>query len=290
MDSKNKRNPDFIKPIRNSIFLITVFLLLTAIELTAGVLVAPTSLILSDKKRTGRLTVQNPSDKPNEVTIAFSFGLPESDSLGNVRIILQDSAVTDPQSSLGWIQAFPRKMVLQPNSSQIVRFVARPPNDLPDGEYWCRVVVKSQSGETSIPVPSDDDKITTKLNMIMQTAIICKYRTGNLISKLEVTGTDIDLMDTTVNVRVSMTNRGNVSYVGVLTARLLDADNREIFKRSTDLAVYRDLTRKMELPITGREFTEPYHVEISISNEGRSDIPPEDMVVGNSIEFTTLVE
>lgn len=290
MDSKSKRNRSFIKRIKRDIFLAAVFIFLTAIELTAGVLVAPTSIILSDKKRTGRLTVQNPSDKPKEVTISFSFGLPESDSLGNVQIRLQDTSVTDPQSSLGWIKAFPRKMVLQPNSSQIIRFVARPPKDLPDGEYWCRVVVKSQSGETSIPVPSDNDKITTKLNMIMQTAIICKYRTGNLISKLDVTETDINLMDTTVNVRVSMANRGNVSYVGVLTARLLDAENKEIFKRSTDLAVYRELTRRMELPITGRDFAQPYHVEIIISNEGRTDIPPEDMVVGNSIEYTTLVE
>ncbi|HSG99206.1 MAG TPA: hypothetical protein VLB27_04095, partial [candidate division Zixibacteria bacterium] len=61
---------------------------LLAAPTMAGVLVAPTVVFLSEKGRTGRMTVQNPSDKPKEVTIHFSFGLPESDSLGNVTVTL----------------------------------------------------------------------------------------------------------------------------------------------------------------------------------------------------------
>ncbi|MFH2035442.1 MAG: hypothetical protein ABIJ45_03485 [Candidatus Zixiibacteriota bacterium] len=267
-----------------------ILFIISTLHLSAGVLVAPTSVILSDVKRTGRLTIQNPSDKPQEVSIGFSFGIPLSDSLGNVSLDLQDSAVTDPNSALGWIKAFPRKMVLPPNSSQVVRFVARPPKNLADGEYWCRVVVKSQAGETSIPVPSDYDKISTKLNMIMQTAIILKYRTGNLVSKLEVVDTKVSLDDTTVNVVLGMANRGNVSYIGLLTARLLDADGKEISNSKIDLAVYRELSRKMELPITNRAAKSPLRVEIEITNEGRTDIDRQDMIIGNSIEFTAMVE
>ena len=70
----------------------TVLFFVSIIELTAGVLVAPTSVILSDRKRTGRLTVQNPSDKPQEITIGFTYGIPLSDSLGNISLDLRDSA------------------------------------------------------------------------------------------------------------------------------------------------------------------------------------------------------
>jgi P pilus assembly chaperone PapD len=259
-------------------------------QLSAGVLVAPTSVILSERKKTGRLTIQNPSDKPKEVTIGFSFGIPVSDSLGNIELNLSDSAVTDDRSALGWIRAFPRKVILEPGASQIIRFVARPPKDLPNGEYWCRVMVKSQAGETSIPVPDDTTKITTKLNMIMQTAIVLKYRTGNLVSKLEVTNSRVHREDSTVFAYISMANRGNVSYIGVLNTRLVDADGKELSRRKIDLAVYRELTRRMELPVTGTDFKSPLKVEVTISNEGRSDVPPEEMVVGNVIDYIAQVE
>lgn len=267
-----------------------IFFLTLVTELTAGVLVAPTSVILSDRKRTGRLTVQNPTDRPKQVQISFSFGVPVSDSAGNIKLNLQDSAVTDERSALDWIKAFPKKMILEPNTSQVVRFLARPPKDLADGEYWARIMVRSQEGETSIPLPTDDDKIMTKLNMIMQTAIVLKYRSGNLISKLEVRETEVFPTDTMVTAYIDMINRGNVSYVGVLSCRLIDADGREISKNDIDLAVYRELKRKVRLPILAGDFARPYKIETSISTEGRKDIAAEDMIAGNRIEFSTIVQ
>jgi P pilus assembly chaperone PapD len=269
---------------------LTFLFFIAVLNSTAGVLVAPTSVILSETKRTGRLTIQNPTDKSKEITIGFAFGLPESDDSGNVKVRLNDTAVSHPRSAVGWIKAFPRKFILEPNATQVVRFLARPPKDLEDGEFWARIMVRSQEGQTSIPVPDDDDKITTKLNMIMQTAIILKYRTGNLISKLDVTDTDISRTDSTVSVLISMANRGNVSYVGVLNCRLLDSDGKEISGNEVDLAVYYNLKRKVELPVTDGIYKKPFKVAITISNEGRADIPEEEMIFGNSIEYTQMVE
>ena len=290
MDSKNHNPRRTRESVWRGMSFAPFLAVLFAVQLSAGVLVAPTSLILSDHKKTGRLTVQNPSDKPKEVSIDFYVGMPVSDSLGNVTILLQDSAITDPRSAADWIKAFPRKVVLAPNASQVVRFVAHPPKDLEDGEYWARVVVRSQEGETSIPAASDNEKITTKLNMIMQTAISLKYRTGNLLSKLEVASAGAAMTDTTVNVLIDMVNRGNVSYIGVLQCRLIDADGKVISRDQIDLAVYRELIRNMKLPVVNGDFKKPFSAEISITNEGRTDIPVEDMVVGNSIVMTEPVQ
>jgi hypothetical protein len=236
------------------------------------------------------MTIQNPTDKPKEVSIFFSFGLPESDSLGNVQVRLQDSGITDTRSAIDWLKAFPRKMVLAPGATQVVRFVARPPKDLPDGEYWARIVVRSQESQTSLPFETGDDKITTKLNMIMQTAIILKYRTGNLVAKLDVVDTQVVSLDSAVDVFVNMESRGNVSYVGVLQGRLLDAKNREISAERINLAVYRSLLRKLHLPLTDGNFQKPFHVEIFITNEGRKDLDPQGMIVGNEILLTMAAE
>jgi P pilus assembly chaperone PapD len=261
----------------------------TITELSAGVLVAPTVVFLSDKSRTGRLNLQNSANTPVEVTINFSFGLPTSDSLGNVTVALQDSSITDPRSAVDWIKAFPRKIVIPPNGSQVVRLLAYPPKGLPDGEYWARVVVRSQEGETSLPPPGRDGQISTRLNMIMQTAIMLKYRTGKLSAQLELTHADVRKSDSQVQVVLDLANRGNVSYLGVLTCRLLDADNRQISYRKIDLAVYRDLKRRLDLPIYPGNFKSPYQIDLLISGNGRDDIADEDMVFGNEIVWSAAV-
>jgi len=272
--------------------LIIVFLLLLfpLSELIAGVLVAPTVVFLSDKNRTGRMIVRNPSTSPKEIEIRMGFGLPVSDSLGNVRVKLSDSAVTDPRSAMDWIRPFPRKLVLPPGGSQTIRFVANPPRDIPDGEYWARVIVRAQESQVTVPAADENEGISTNLNMIMQTAISMKYRKGNLFSKIEMLDVKAKLQENQVEIMIDMINRGNVSYLGVLNCRLLDADNNELSRQNIDLAVYYDLKRKIELPITGIRPKQPYSVDIFITNEGRTDIEPKNRVRGNEIKYSIVVE
>ena len=87
-----------------------------------------------------------------------------------------------------------------------------------------------------------------------------------------------------------MTNRGNVSYVGVLTCRLLDAAGKEISKNDMDLAVYYELTRRIKLPIKGSAFARPFKVEISITTDGRTDIAETDIIAGNVVAFSVPVQ
>lgn len=286
-----RRNPLSIKRIfRQGIVFALLLLVSTAADLLAGVLVAPPVVFISEKGRTGRLTVQNPTDAPKEVSISFAFGIPESDSLGNVNIYLKDSAVTHPRSALGWIKAFPRKLIIPANGSQVVRFVADPPKDLADGEYWSRVVVEAQEGTATMPAPVDDNKITTKLNMIMRTAVMLKYRTGELVASIKMEQARARLVDSSVSVMVDLTNKGNVSYVGVLACRLLDADGKEISQSDMHLAVYDSLRRHFELPLVAGDFKAPYTVEVSVTNQGRKDLPQEEMIYGNEILQTLNVE
>jgi P pilus assembly chaperone PapD len=276
--------------LRMGVVLATGLILFLAVDLSAGVLVAPTVVILSDKDRTGRINVENPSNKSKEIEISLGFGLPVSDSLGKVSIALQDSNVTDPRSAMTWISAFPRKFRLEPNGSQVVRLVARPPKDLPDGEFWAQIVVKSQEGDITFPLDSTEGAITTKLNMIMKTVIALKYRTGDLTAQLELTSMNVQQNDSQVVVLCNLSNRGNVSYLGVLTCRLLDADNQEISLHKSNLAVYRELCRGITFPIKEGNFRKPYQVDLRITGKGRTDVPREDMIYGNEITYSAAVQ
>jgi len=265
-------------------------LLLAAGNLLAGVLVAPTVVFLSDDSRTGRMTLQNIGDKPQEVTVFFSFGLPTADSLGDVMVRLQDSTVTDPQSCLEWIKAFPRRLILPPNASQVIRFVANPPRELSDGEYWARVVIKAQEADPNIPRATGEDQITTRLNMVMQTAIMLKYRHGEVFCELKLEEASAKYTGNQVEVLVSTKNVGNASYVGILNCQVVDAGGREVAQRDVQLAVYRELRRRVEIPVPEGDFARPFKVNLEISGKGRTDIAASDMLYGNDLSFSAAVE
>ena len=275
---------------RRAIAIIGFILFLPILEAAAGVLVAPTVIFISEDNRTGRINLRNPTDKPQEVNIAFGFGLPVSDSLGNVYVTMQDSAVTDPRSALGWIKAFPRNVIIAPGNSQVVRLVVRPPADLPDGEYWARIIIRSQNAEAPVSAGGDERTITTHLNLITQTAIMLKYRTGELVADLELQSASAKRRNSKVEVMIDMVNRGNVSYMGILECRLLDSDQKEISHSRTNLAVDRNLKRRVDLAFVGEGHRPPYRVDLRISSKGRTDVPPQDMIAGNKISYKMTVE
>lgn len=259
-------------------------------ELVANVLASPTVVFITDKNPTGRITLLNRGNTPQEVTVYFSFGLPVSDSLGNIFVTFQDSAVTDPRSCLEWVRAFPKKVIINPDESQVVRLMARAPDNLPDGEYWARIMVRSQNATVEVPVAGENDGIKTQLNMITEMALMLKYRTGDLISNMELQDVSAALKDSTVEVMIDLENRGNVSYMGMLEIRLLDSDNKEISSKLNKLAVYRHLKRRVDLEFVSGEFKPPFRVEIKIDSEGRNDVMPEDMIAGNKITHTVVIK
>jgi len=289
LKSKSKRTG--INGGANWIFIIAAILLFIPVqELLANVLASPTVVFVTDKNPTGRITLLNRGNTPQEVSVYFSFGLPVSDSLGNISVSFQDSAVTDPRSCLEWARAFPKKVIIEPDESQVVRLMVRAPDNLPDGEYWARIMVRSQNATVEVPVAGEQDGIKTQLNMITEMALMLKYRTGDLISNLELQNASGTLKDSTVEVMIDLENRGNVSYMGMLETRLLDSDNKEISSNLIKLAVYRHLKRRINLELGDGKFKPPFRAEIKIDSEGRSDVMPEDMIAGNKITHTVDIK
>ena len=106
-----------------------------------GVLVAPSGIFIDDRARTGSFELYNPNPQPAEVSISTLFGYPVTDSVGNLTLRTTETPDSSQPSAAGWIQAYPRRLTLQPFERQRVRLLARPPAGLADGEYWTRLVV-----------------------------------------------------------------------------------------------------------------------------------------------------
>ncbi|PWB71560.1 hypothetical protein C3F09_07680, partial [candidate division GN15 bacterium] len=71
---------------------------------------------------------------------------------------------------------------------------------------------------------------------------------------------------------------------------LVLAESVSLAQQRSDLAVYRDLKRRVDIPIRNVAGKKPFQVEVSISTDGRTDISQTDMIQGNKIEYSVAVE
>ncbi len=116
----------------------------------AQVIVAPTVLFMSDQSRFGTFVVMNRSNTPQEISISFRFGFPESDSAGITRMEYSDTAMERLHSCQEWLKGFPQKFIVNPGQQQVVRLLVAPPTGIADGEYL------DQIGDEFHPSSQDD--------------------------------------------------------------------------------------------------------------------------------------
>ncbi|GAA4047248.1 molecular chaperone [Parerythrobacter jejuensis] len=95
-------------------------------------LVAPTRVIL-DGRRGGEVILSNIGSE--EATYRIGLELRRMDGNGNLSEISREDANTLEQAALSMVRYAPRRIVLPPGQPQSVRISARPPAELPDGEY-----------------------------------------------------------------------------------------------------------------------------------------------------------
>lgn len=216
-----------------------------------GVLIAPQSVIIDHRTRSGTFEVYNPTAQPAEVSISLVYGFPTTDSLGVIGVTTYETPAPGEPSAAAWLQAFPRRFVLNPQERQTVRLLGRPPAGLPDGEYWSRLVVATR-GATPTRDPNDSTPVQVAVALEVRTLLGVLYRKGTLrtavqIAKMQVVAGD----DSTARVRVFYERSGTAAYVGTARLELRDAGGRVVRSLERRLAVYKPLSPLYELPIGG---------------------------------------
>lgn len=251
--------------------------LLAALALLAGVAapahavsVSPTALYIDSRTRTGVLTLYNPGTLPEEITVDFAYGYPQSDSAGNVTVATTREPAPGEPSALAWMRAFPRRLLLQPGQRQVVRVLVEPPADLPDGEYWARVLVSSRGGQP--PIEQTQGDVRLQLNVQTTLVMAANYRKGDLTTGVNVTAATAARTADGVQLTVDLSRSGNAAYLGRMRAELLDAGGNVQSTLYDDVAVYRTMRRRLNFAVPAGA-AGPYTVRIHIDTE-REDLPP----------------
>lgn len=214
-----------------------------------GVLVAPPGIFIDHRARTGSFELYNPNAEPVEVSISTLFGYPVTDSLGNLTLLTAEAPDSSQPSAAGWIEAYPRRLLLRPYERQRVRLLARPPAGLPDGEYWTRLVVSTKGGRIPVAGVSDTSGIRIGLALEMRTIVAAFYRKGTPRTAVALSDIRAGVAGDSLVVRARLTRHGNAAFLGTVRGRLVDSTGRQVASFATPLGVYYVLEPRFTAPV-----------------------------------------
>lgn len=249
----------------------------------AQVIVAPTVLFMSDQSRFGTFVVMNRSNTPQEISISFRFGFPESDSAGITRMEYSDTAMERLHSCQEWLKGFPQKFIVNPGQQQVVRLLVAPPTGIADGEYWTRLVTSSTPQAKTIDTVRTG--ITANITFVLEQITTIIYKQGNASTTVDLPSIEIRQDSSSVNVVAHVTHGGNSPFFGKVTAAVKDKAGNNLYSEEQTIAVYRDnMLFKFSIPAS--RFPEgSYTADVKLTSE-RSDIPEDDLLKLQAVEKT----
>lgn len=215
-----------------------------------GVLVAPQAVIVDDRTDTGSFTIINPGEDRVEIAISAVFGFPVTDSSGTfyLRTMLQPDD-TMP-SAAGWVEAFPSRMFLEPGSRRLVRVLVTPPEGLPDGEHWARLIIASRETKPSVTSTAGDG-ISVALKLEVRSVIPFLYRHGDSRTAVRLGEPVSKIEGDSLAVRVPLNREGNSAWIGTLKVELVDPKGDVVRQASMPLGLYYDAEPRLAMSRQG---------------------------------------
>jgi hypothetical protein len=255
--------------LRTSALTLLLGLTILAAE-AASIVVAPTAVYIDHQTRSASVTLFNPGDTAEEVTIDAVFGYPATADDGTLYLHL-DPDTDDPRSAAPWLRAFPRQVMVPPGARQVVRLLGEPPADLPDGEYWSRLVVTSRGQSIPVDAPPGSQGVRVGLDLEVRTVIAATYRKGAVDTGLDVGALDALVTDGSLRLRPRLVRQGSAAWIGTLRLALHDASGTEVRSWTEQVAVYEVYHRAFSYDV--RDLPPGSYTLRAVFSTNRDDIP-----------------
>lgn len=230
--------------------------------------IAPSAIYMDENNSTGRIVIRNSSDEPVEVEIELIFGYPSTDEQGNV-FFKHVTIDEDQPSAIDWIRIYPRFFELAPGERQTVRFAARPPADLSEGEYWARPAVVAQL--PSVRDHNDGNNITTQLNLRKRTILALNYRNGKVNTGITIDNLSVEIEENNITITTNLQRLGNAAFLGHYNVLLTDSKGITRKTEKKEIAVYHNQLRSFRFNFDGLD-SGTYNVELELFTGDRSSV------------------
>ena len=263
---------------------IRVATLVTALLVLPGVLkaifLAPQAVFIDDRNRAAQVTIGNNGDTPEEATIELKFGFPDVDSAGTPYVRFVDDPGPEFHSNADWIRAFPQRVRLEPRSQQVVRLLARPPDSLPDGEYYSRLIITGRGA--TLRVGSTDSAVRAGLQLEIKLVGSVTYRKGRLTTGIQIRGLTAEAEGDSLSVWVHMSREGNAAYLGTAEIEVLNGAGRILRRSTMTVAVHYPVRRRFSMPLDSLAPGD-YNVRLRLHTR-REDLQ------GNALQAPTVLD
>lgn len=252
----------------------------------AQVVVAPKVVHLSDDERFSSIYVENRTDRPQEVRLAFRFGYPVADSVGNVSIHYGDEAAADTLSIGAFVQPYPKQFLLPPGQRQRVRLALQPPEGLSDGMYWGRLAFTARQYEEEA-APAARAAVETRISYQFRQVISVFYRRGSLETGLRFDSLRSSRDNANIYITARVERTGNAPFLGTARLEVVDDSTGTPITTLEDIAsVYFDMTHRFTL--ARDELAEgTYRARLTYETR-REDIPSSDLIPADPVSRTLI--
>ncbi len=244
-----------------------------------AIYVSPTAVFMDPQTRDAQVIIGNSGDSPEEATIEVKFGFPDADSAGTPFVRFVEDPGPEFASAAAWIRPFPQRVRLEPGSQQVVRLLARPPADLPDGEYWTRMIITGRGATISLPTTDTAVRVGVGLEIRLVTSVT--YRKGRVSTGATIRSLTAEADGDSVAVWASLAREGNAAWLGTADLELATAAGRSIQRWSVPLAVYYPMRRRFAYPVGTLEPGD-YRIRFRLRTE-RPDLPPDRVLPAPSV-------
>lgn len=265
-----------------SITAISTLLLPAVIE---AIFVSPTAVFMDDRSRAAQITIGNSGDRAEEATIELKFGFPDADSAGTPYVRFVEDPGPEFPSAADWIRPFPQRVRLEPGTQQVVRLLARPPDGLPDGEYWTRMIVTGRGAV--LRVATGDSAVRAGVNLEIRLVTSVTYRKGRVTTRVVLRSLAAEAEGDSLSVWANMAREGNAAFLGTADVELVNRRRAVVKRWSTGMSVHYPLRRRFSFPLDSIQPGD-YLVRFRL-RASRSDLPAERVLSAPTVTDSVAV-
>lgn len=227
-------------------------LLLCSASVSAQLMVHPTRIVLDKNQRSAQLEIINNSDEPGIYRIALvNRRMDENGVFSAV-----ETPIAGEQFADGMLRYSPRRVVIAPGASQLIRLMVRRPADLAAGEYRSHLLFDKQPNPGARPAPATvvaGGEIGVSLTSLVGVSIPVIVRQGETSATVSLGNLALTPAATGQPAVLSLDMRrsGNQSVYGDLTVSFAPTGGAaQVVGRAGGVAVYTpNMLRRVKLKL-----------------------------------------
>ena len=230
MKNKNKQSTKHRYQIVVLLFFVFCTTSMTKVSAQGDLMIFPKRLVLDEMNKVQDINLANIGK--DTATYDVSFIQYRMNALGGFELI------TEPDSNqhfaTPYLRLFPRRVILAPNESQLVKVQMVRVNELASGEYrshlyFRQVINKKPLGNKDNIVTDSTKGVSVKLIPVYGISIPCIIRKGESNTTVSISELEYEnIGDSISNIIMNLHRLGNMSTYGDLTVSYIDGNNKTV--------------------------------------------------------------